>query len=178
MGATVNELRWEAGDQGECMSRDSRSVEAERTFEQGQAHHGSGRHEQALESFRHAAGLFATMGDRERQGDALQAAAMLCVTNDRGDEALALLAKIADVFRSEGDHEKLAVALGNLGLLLARQARLEEAIGCFEESQALFEQARNRFAAAQQLGNIGSLRVGRGLSGWRPRQESNPQPTG
>jgi len=57
------------------MSRDSLSEEAERTFEEGQSHLGSGRHEQALESFRHAAGLFAAMGDRERQGDALQAAA-------------------------------------------------------------------------------------------------------
>ena len=58
------------------MSGDSQTEEAEHAFWDGRGHLEFGRHDQALEGFRQAASLFAGDGDRERQSDALQAAAM------------------------------------------------------------------------------------------------------
>lgn len=138
------------------MSGESQTEQAEHAFRDGRGHLESGHHDQAVEGFRRAASLFAGIGDRGRQSDALQAAAMVCVTADRADDALALFAEIVGLLGSEDAPEKLAMAQSNLGLLLARQGQLEKAIDCFEESGALFEQAGNRFAAAQQLGNIGT----------------------
>jgi tetratricopeptide (TPR) repeat protein len=96
------------------------------------------------------------LGDRHREGGALNNLGLTLRDVRRFDEAITAHEDAATIFHQFGDLHNEGQALNNLGLALQGLRRFDEAIAAYEEAAAIYRDAGDRHGEGQTLNNLGA----------------------
>ncbi|MFD4636589.1 tetratricopeptide repeat protein [Lentzea sp. NPDC058436] len=98
-----------------------------------------GNHDKAIAGMRMAAGVASGVGDKSREGAALNDLGVILHDSGRDDEARQACMGAAGVFRDLGDNVYLGAALMNLAEIADAQSARQEAIGHWQSALEIFE---------------------------------------
>ncbi len=147
--------------------------EARRRQEEGKDLYRHGEYEEAVAAFSQARHLFAEVGDRTGEAEALGNIGVVYVQLEEWDEARRFLNEALDLCIAAGDRSNQAKVMGNLGMLYARQGDEEQAVEAYEQAMALFRELgdeENEKAVARQVSRL-KLKKGRFLEALAGYQE-------
>ncbi|WP_202237893.1 tetratricopeptide repeat protein [Actinacidiphila reveromycinica] len=117
---------------------------------------GRGRHfGDAITTGHHALAAARRLGDRHREGIALNNFGNALWEVRRFEEAIAAYDQVAGIFRETGDRHREAVALGNLGNALAEVRRFQESVASLTQVAGIFREIGDRHGEGMALGNLG-----------------------
>ncbi|MEU9405827.1 tetratricopeptide repeat protein [Streptomyces sp. NPDC048281] len=102
-----------------------------------------------------ALALFRELGDRRREGAALNNLGLVLREVRRFEEAIDAHTQAAGIFRETDDRHGEGQALGNLGADLREVRRFEEAIDAHTRAAGIFRETDDRRGEGQALGNLG-----------------------
>ena len=95
------------------------------------------------------------LGDRRREGHALNNMGGALQELSRFDEAITAHQRAASAYQETGDRHAEGAALNNLGVALKGARRFEEAITVHQEAAAIYQETGDRHAEGTALNNLG-----------------------
>jgi CHAT domain-containing protein/Flp pilus assembly protein TadD len=136
---------------------DGKRLEAERSFMQGLGEGGKYAYDQAVLSFTRALGLYREVGDREREGDTLDAAGTAYDRFGQSDKAIGYYEQALAIRREVKDRQGEGTTLNNLGFEYFHLGQNEKAIGYYEQALSICREVRDRQGEGTTLNGMGNV---------------------
>jgi CHAT domain-containing protein/Tfp pilus assembly protein PilF len=134
---------------------DGKRVEAERLFTQGLSEAGKNGLDQTISSYSRALGLYREVGDREREGLALNNLGEASRKLGQYEKAIGYYEQALAIARDMKDRPGEGGSLNNLGIAYEALSEYDKAIGYLEQALAIARESKDRRIEVYTLGNFG-----------------------
>jgi CHAT domain-containing protein/Tfp pilus assembly protein PilF len=134
---------------------DGKRVEAERLFTQALSEGRKYAYDQAILTYTRALDLYREVRDREREGDALNAAANASDDAGKSEKSIGYYEQALAVEREIKDRRGEGNTLNGMGLACVHLSQSEKAIGYFEQALAIRREVQDLKGVGATLNNLG-----------------------
>jgi len=130
--------------------------------EQGKQAFQSGQMEAAVDSFRAAAGIFASTQDDLNAAESKNNLSVALLRLNEAQEALDAALGTDDIFAKANDLKRQGMALGNQAAALEALKRYDEAVAKYEQSASVFAEAGEGDLRAMVLRSAAAIKLKKG----------------